>query len=349
MAMRRSALLGALVLCTAGTALGGAARGATLVVANKSAASVTLIDLATGAPRVTLPTGAGPHEVAISPDGGAAWIADYGGEGAGGSTLTVIDVVAGRVLRTVELAPHRRPHGMAFAGSGRLLVTSESSRALLVVGTADGRLERALPTRAEASHMVEAAPDGRRAYVANIGSGSVTALDLESGALLSEIRTGRGAEGLALSPDGAELWVTNREDDTVSVVDTAALKVVATLPAGDFPIRAKVTPDGKRVLVSCAGGGDLAVFDRASRRLERRIPLPVAGAPRASLLSGRFGASSVPIGIVVAPDGKTAWVAHSSADVISVVSLETLTKTGELRAGREPDGMGISSAEVGAR
>jgi YVTN family beta-propeller protein len=328
----------------------GAAPGATLVVANKSEASVALIDLATGAVRATLPTGTAPHEVAVAPDGRTAWTANYGGEGAGGSTLTVIDVPAARVLRTVELAPHRRPHGMAFsAGGARLLVTSESSRALLVLETGAGRIERTLPTRAEVSHMVEASPDGRRAYVANIGSGSVTALDLESGALLSEIRTGRGAEGLALSPDGAELWVTNREDDTVSVVDAATLRVVATLPAGDFPIRAKVTPDGKRVLVSCAGQGDLAVFDRASRRLERRIPLPVAGAPRASLLSSRFAGSSVPIGIVVAPDGRSAWVAHSSADVISVVDLESLKKTGELRAGREPDGMGYSSAAVGAR
>lgn len=315
----------------------------TLLVANKSEATVSLVDAASRAVRATVPTGEGPHEVAVSPDGRAALVANYGARQPG-STLTVIDVPGRRVARTIELAPHRRPHGLAFLPGGeRALVTAEESRALLVVDLARGVVERALPTGAEVSHMVVASTDGARAYVANIGSGSVTAFDLGSGERLSEIRTGRGAEGLALAPDGKELWVTNRDDDTVSVIDAAALRVVATLAAPDFPIRAEVTPGGLRVLVSCAGSGDLAVFDRARRVLERRVSLPApAGTTEGKLFGGRFGASSVPIGIEIAPDGSRAWIAHASADVVSEVDLERFTRTGELRAGREPDGMAFS-------
>lgn len=315
----------------------------TLLVANKSEATVSLVDAERRAVRVTLPTGQGPHEIAVTPDGRTALVANYGGSGAG-SSLTVIDVPGRRVARTIELSPHRRPHGLAvLPGGERALVTSEESRALLVVDLVRGAVLSALPTGAEVSHMVVASADGARAFVANIGSGSVTAFDLARGVRLAEVRTGRGAEGLALAPDGRELWVTNRDEDTVSVIDTAALRVVATLAAPAFPIRAEATPDGRRVLVSCAGSGDLAVFDRARRTLERRVPLPAPPGPTAGkLFGGRFGASSVPIGIEIAPDGQRAWVAHASSDVISEVDLERLAKVFELRAGREPDGMAYS-------
>lgn len=316
----------------------------TLLVANKSDATLSLVDVDTRNVRATLPTGPGPHEVAVSPDGRLALVANYGGA-EGGSTLTVVELPAARVARTLDLAPHRRPHGVVvLPGGERALVTAEESAALLVVDLARGIVERALPTGARVSHMVAASADGRSAYVANIASGSISAFDLASGVRRAEVATGRGAEGLALTPDGRELWVTNRDDDTVSVVDTAALRVVATLPAPLFPIRAEATPDGRRILVSCAGSGDLALFSRGERKLERRIELPTAPGPTAGkLFGGRFGSSSVPIGIEIAPDGRRAWIAHATADVVSEVDLERFAKTGELRAGREPDGMGYSA------
>jgi YVTN family beta-propeller protein len=64
---------------------------------------------------------------------------------------------------------------------------------------------------------VAVTPDRSRAFVANIGSGTVTAVDLRSQKVLGHVRTGKGAEGIAVTPDGKEVWVTNRSADTVSV------------------------------------------------------------------------------------------------------------------------------------
>jgi len=318
-----------------------AAPAATLVVANKSEATVSLLDLESGRIVATLPTGDGPHEVAVAPDGRTALVANYGRQGAPGASLTVVDVAAATVVRTVDLTPYARPHGMAWLADGRrALVTAEANRALLVVDVPAGRVETAVETRAEVSHMVAVTPDGRRAFVANIGSGSVTAIDLGSRIRLRDIPTGPGAEGVCVTPDGSQVWVTNRAADTVSVIDAGSLQVVRTLEAPDFPIRAAATPDGSRVLVTCAESGDVAVFSTARRAPERRVPLPAApGRGDGRLFGDRFGASSVPIGIVVSGDGRRAWVAHSNADVISVVDLTTWEKVGELRAGKEPDGM----------
>lgn len=350
--MRRLAALLAALPLFAGVA-SAPASAATLVVANKSDATVSLLDLESRAVRATLPTAEGPHEVAVSPDGRTALVGGYGAQGRAGSTLTVVDLPGRKVVRTLQLAPYSRPHGIVWLADGRrALVTAETDRALLVVDTEQGVVERALLTGAEVSHMVAASPDGRRAYVANIGSGSVSVFDLASGERLKEVRTGKGAEGIAVTRDGGEVWVTNRDADTVTVVDAAKLEVVATLAAAAFPIRAAATPDGRHMLVTCAKSGDLAVFEVATRRLTRRVPLPVVPVATGGRLFGdRFGDSSVPVGLVVAPDGGRAYVAHSNADAISVVDLTSFTKVLELKAGREPDGMGLSPVvlDSGAR
>jgi YVTN family beta-propeller protein len=323
---------------------GTVASGGTLIVANKAEATVSLLDARSGEVRATLPTGTGPHEVAVSPDGRLAAIADYGTGEAPGSTLTVIDVAAARVVRTIDLGEYRRPHGMAWFAADRLYVTSEASRALLEVDPEAGSIRRAIETGQEISHMVVVTPDGARAFVANIGSGTVTAIDLAAGKKLADVATGEGAEGIAVG--AGRVWVANRAADRVSAIDPGSLEVVATVTPGTFPIRAEVTPDGRWVLVSNAQSGTISVIDAASAEVARTIELGV----RANEGEGRlleFGDESpVPIGIEIAPDGKRAWVAAANADAIVVLDLEAWQPAGTVTAGREPDGMGYSLVEV---
>ncbi len=318
------------------------AAGGTLIVANKSEATVSLVDTGSGEVVATLPTGEGPHEVAVSPDGKTALVANYGTRGAPGSSLTVIDLPGQRVARTIDLGEHRRPHGLAFLPGGRqAAVTAEGSRALLVVDVEAGKVDAAIATGAEVSHMVALSPGGDRAYVANIGSGSATVIDLAGRAKVADVATGEGAEGIAVTPHA--VWVTNREADTVTLIDPESLKVIATVPSPGFPIRAEATPDGKHVLVTNAEANELTVIDAAERKAVRRVELDLAaGETEGRLFGDQFGGSSVPVGIEIAPDGKTAWIAHSNADAVQVLDLETWKPTGVLRAGKEPDGMAYS-------
>lgn len=325
----------------------------TLIVANKAEATVSLIDVATGEVRATLPTGVGPHEVAVSPDGRRAVVADYGTGDAPGGTLTLIDVAAGNVLSTIDLGEYQRPHGMAWPEDDALFVTAEAQKVLLRVDPGTGTVVRAYPTGQEVSHMVAVAPDVSRAFVANIGSGTVTAIDLTSGEKLGDVATGEGAEGIAVTPDGARVWVTNRAADTVSVIDAATLKVVETLELGSFPIRAEVTPDGAQVLVSNARSGSVAVIGQSEVEVLRTIAIEVRVAAQSEegaegevdrLL--RFGDSPVPIGIEIAPDGERAYVALANADQIFILDLEKGVVSGQVTAGREPDGMGYSKVSV---
>lgn len=322
----------------------------TLVVLNKAEATASLVDLDSGKTAATLPTGEGPHEVAVAPDGRLAVACNYGTASAPGSSLTVIDVPAARVVKTIDLGEYRRPHGIVWLADGRhVLVTSEESKALLKIDVETGKVAAAYPTDQAISHMVVAAPDGTRAFVANIGSGSVTAIDLEAGSKLASIPTGKGAEGIAVTPDGKEIWVTNRAADTVSVVDAASLEIVKEIPSKSFPIRAKATPDGRHVLVSNAQSGEVAVFDAATKEEVRRIPMKLSAAsPEGRLFGDRFGDSPVPIGILIPPGGKRAYVANANADVVAILDLETWKVAGVLTAGKEPDGLGYSALSVRA-
>jgi YVTN family beta-propeller protein len=339
-------MLSALVLSLLAAAQPAAS--GTLVVLNKAEATASLIDLATGAVAATLPTGEGPHEAAVSPDGRLALAANYGTGQAPGSTLTLIDVAAARVVKTISLGEYKRPHGVQWLADGkRAAVTCEASKALVVVDVEAGKVAGAVTTGQDVSHMVAVAPDGSRAYVASIGSGTLTVVDMAGRKVVQVVPTGKGAEGIDITPDGREVWVTNREADTVSVVDTGTLQVVATLPAKTFPIRVKITPDGKQALVSCARTGDVAVFDVAGKLKEtRRVAMKLDPASSDGRIFQDFGTSPVPIGIVVRPDGKQAWIANANADAVAVLDLETWKVIGTLKAGKEPDGMAYSALAV---
>ena len=307
---------------------------------NKTDNTASILDAKTGESLATIPVGVGPHEAEVLPGSRVVVVSNYGTREKPGRTLSVIDLQNLAPVGTVALPEGARPHGLKALSAERLLVTAEGLKELLVAEPLKRRLVGRIPIGREVSHMVAAPSSGLTAWVANIGSGSVTAIDPAAGKVIAEIPTGPGAEGIDVRPDGAEVWVVNREANTISVIDAARRAVVATIPAADFPIRVKFTPDGRRALVSCARSGDVAVFSVAERREIGRIPMdadsePGDGHPRA----GRLQKSSAPVGLLIAPDGRRAWVSCTEADVVSVLDLDALKVVGRWKAGREPDGL----------
>jgi YVTN family beta-propeller protein len=316
----------------------GDARADLLIVLNKSGHEAALVDPASLEVRSTLPTGKGPHEVAVSPDGRRAYVTDYGAyavfkEGerpsySPGRTLTVLDLGRRAVAATWDLGEHRSPHGIAVSRDGsRVWVTCEGSGAVLELDAGSGRVLHAWATGQEISHMLAPTPDERKLYVANIRSGSVTVIDRARGTVRS-VATGAGAEGIAVSPDGREVWVTNRSANTVSVIDAATDTVVATLDAhGEFPIRVVFTPDGREAWVSVARANAVAVFDAGAR--EHRATVAVG---------------AMPVGILMAPDGDRAFVANTNDDLVTVLDVPARAVRGTFTTGREPDGMAWARA-----
>ena len=311
-----------------------------LAVVNKSDNSISVLDGATGKLKWTAPVESGPHEAEVLADGKIVAVSDYGRANAPGQMVSLVELATGKSVGRVDLGAGARPHGLAALRDGRLLVTAEGKKELVIVDPKAAKVVSRIPTGRALSHMVAASPDGKRAYVSSIRDGVVTVIDIPGG-VAGDVTTGKGAEGIDVTPDGREVWVVNREANTISVIDAKSLKVAATIQAGKFPIRVKITPDGKRAIVTFTESNDVGIFDVATRAEVKRIPLgrDAVAASGARVFQGKFGASSAPVGVLITPDGKRAYVAATHADVIIVIDLESFRVLDAWAAGKEPDGL----------
>jgi YVTN family beta-propeller protein len=310
-------------------------------VANKSEHTLSFVSPDSGEVLATLPTDEFPHEVVASPDGSVAVVSNYGNREKAGWTLTVVDVAARKVLGAVRLRGYYKPHGLAYLPDGNLLVTVEASQALLVVNPMEGSVLKSIPNGQRTSHMVAATADGKRAFVANIGSGTVSAIDLEKGKKIKNIATGPGAAGIAITPDGKEVWVSNRTSGTLSVIDPSSLEILEQVECKGFPIRVAITPDGKRVLVSATGTGEIVAFSRKRRKevARKRFEIEAVEGAEDRLFGNQSGRGPVPVSLVIDPDGERAFVAVTQADVVLVIDPSNLEILKTLRAGKTPVGM----------
>ena len=320
----------------------GTASADLLVVLNKSDHEAALVDPKTLRTTIKIPTGHGPHEAAVSPDGRRAYVANYGMTGVfregqrrdePGNTLSVIDLERRAVVDTFDLGEYTKPHGMAVSADGRRLwVTCEGAQAVLELDTGDGRILASWKTGQETSHMLVPTPDEKKLYVANIRSGSASVIE-RAGGTVKTIVTGEGAEGIDVTPDGREVWVTNRAAQTVSVIAVESDSVIASFESGgQMPIRVKFTPDGKEAWISNARSNALTVFDVAGRRLLATVAV-----------------GAVPIGIQMSPDGRRAFVANTNDDRITVVDVAGRKVVTTFATGSEPDGMAWARRAQGPR
>jgi YVTN family beta-propeller protein len=328
------------IFCICATILKAAATPSpSLLALSKADQTLSIIDPTTLTVVASVPAGPDPHEVIASDDGKFAYISNYGGGAY--NTITVVDLLAQKVSSTIDLGALRGPHGLAFAG-GKVWFTAEAAKALGSYDPATKQIDWILGTGQDRTHMIYVFPNQNPIITSNVNSATITLIEKSGNSpgpppspgapprpaprtnwTETVIPVGKGSEGFDVSPDGKEIWVANAQDGTISVVDLAAKRVVQTLNANARGAnRLKFTPDGKLVFVSTLGGPDLVVLDGATRKEVKRLPIGHGAA-----------------GILMQPDGQRAYVACTPDDYIVVIDLKSLTFTGKITAGKQPDGL----------
>ncbi|MDW8108582.1 MAG: YncE family protein [Candidatus Kryptonium sp.] len=313
-----------------------------LIVLNKFDNTAMIFDLKTDKLITQFQTGEGPHEVAISPNRKYAVITNYGTREKPGNSLTLYNLEKLTVEKTINLGDFRRPHGIEWIDNEKVIITAETNKSIIIVDVKNEKIVASVKTEQEVSHMLALSADKSRCFVANIGSGSMSVIDLKEMKLVKNISTGRGSEGIDVSPDGAEIWVTNRAEDSVAVIDAKTLEVKLKFKVEGFPIRVKFSKDGKYAVISSARSGEITIVDAKSKEILKRIKTAEKSDVEKTgrLFGSAFGDSPVPIGIAIGRDN-IIYVANSNADIVSVIDIKAGKVVKTIGTGKEPDGIGL--------
>src|SRR5439155_26370747 len=143
----------------------------------------------------------------------------------------------------------------------------------------------------------EVHPDGRIIYVSAANGGSVTEIDMFSGAVLRTFTVGGIPQDMAVTRDGQRLYVANGSGYLTEInLQTGQPAATITLAGEAFGIG--VTPDDNQAYISLPGVGLVQVFNLQSRRLAFQIN--VGGRPRRIGFSqqGHIGAVANEAGFV---------------------------------------------------
>ena len=159
--------------------------------------------------------------------------------------------------------------------------------------------------------------------MANEDSNLVTVIDVDRGAVVTEIPVGVEPEGMGISPDGKYLVNTSETTNMAHLIDTAKREVVGNILVDSRPRRAEWTADGAQFWVSAEIGGTVSVVDAAKREVVKRITFTVPGVPAEAIQ---------PVGIAITRDRKLAFVALGPANRVAVIDAQSYEVT--LPAGR---------------
>jgi YVTN family beta-propeller protein len=297
-----------------------------LFIANQGEHTALLVDLSTKTVLSRLEVGVNGHEVAVAPDGHLAYVPIYGNSGVGkpgtdGDSIDIIDLKARKLAGSIPLGKPVRPHCAKFGPDGFLYVSAELAQALYVVDVQAKKVVGEIPTGAVESHMFVISPDGRRAYTANVGPGSVSVLDLAKRALIAVIPVSKSIQRISISPDSARVFTHDQASPAIDVLDTATNTIVSKLAVPATVYSSQPTPDG-RVLVAVSPSGKLFVINLEFGKLMAALDVPKA--------LGEVALTS---------DGSFAYVSCPAAGVVEVLNLSTLKLEAPIQLTPGADGL----------
>ena len=284
-----------------------------LIVIDKIGRHVRFYDPSSFKEISNLEVGVAPHDVAISPDHKTAYIPVYGDGVYGrnphpGHTIAIIDLASRSVSGTIDVSPYQAPHGIQIDSAGKIYVTCDLSRKLLVIDPQKRSIEAALDTEGT-GHWSAVLPDASKAYVANKNDKLyVTVIDLKKRAIIARIPAPNGTEGITASPDGKFVVAVDHSEPKLLVIDPATDTVEVTIPLEGntkASFKPRFSPDGSKLLVCNMAERLVNIIDVADAHGKQQV-IPVG---------------KDPMGFAFAPDGKTVLVANHGDGTVSVIDL----------------------------
>ena len=145
------------------------------------------------------------------------------------------------------------------------------------------------------------------------------------------------------------IYVADEGANTVSIIDATSLKKIGSIAVGLGPHNVQVSPDGKRVWVTNNGEPDRAQQATAAEKMPKAEHGAMAGAGAVWAIDTTTATvvAKVPVGmhpahVVVASDGRTAYITNGGDNTVSVVDTAAQRVVESIPVGASPHGLRIS-------
>jgi len=306
----------------------GPSRGL-LLVANKGDQTLGIIDPGAGKQVAAVPEGGVTgHEVIASPDGRFAYVPIYGDSGVGkpgsdGRNLVVVDIASRKVVGNVDLGHGARPHCARIGPrDGLLYITTELDNAITIIDRRALKIVGSIPTGKPESHMLAITRDGHYGFTTNVGSGTVSVLDMEARKTLNVIDVAPVVQRIALSADDRMAFTSDQTKPQLAVIDTANRKVKLWVPLPGIGYGTAATPDGRWLVIAMPTVQKVGVLNLKTMQVEHMLDVPAA-----------------PQEVLIRPDGAVAYVSCDASHQVAEIRISDWTVARLIDAGPGADGL----------
>lgn len=299
-----SAVALALVLCATAGANGR------LYVSNATSDALVVVDVDTKATLATIPVGADPDQVAVSPDGTRAYVVVLNTPSPLDNVLAIVDTTSFAVLGSAPVGNY--PRNVAVSPDGKRAYVANYGESISVIDTDTRTALQPITGITNFLMSVAISADGARLYWTENNS-SITGP--RPGALAVSDTTGvvqnrveiLDPGAIALAPVGAKAYVTDVKSGGFTAVDLPT-DATPTPVGGSTSTSIAVAPNGARLYVADGVADAVTVRDAATQDVVKTIAVVDPGS------------------IAVTPDGTRALVV-SGAGATGVTLIDTATNS----------------------
>ena len=228
---------------------------------------VSVVDIETNTVVATIAVGGTPEQVAFTPDGSFAYVANRDSD-----HVSVIDTATRTVVDSVPVGGPSKSLVMSPDGT-KCYVGGENT--LWVIDPASNSVSANIPIDPaiyDSGSVLDLAitPDGGKVYASLFPYGGILVIDAATNTIVNNIGWAEITE-LKLSPDGTRLYVVDQIDAEISVIDTATDGNIATIHTDDEILFGMgITPDGARIYTG--GFNNISVVDIATEAVIATLP-----------------------------------------------------------------------------
>lgn len=183
-------------------------------------------------------------------------------------------------------------------------------------------------------------PEGKKLYVPNRGSDTLSVIDCDSFIVKRTIPVGKSPQALVIDSAGAKGYVAVPEEQIISVIDLHKDEVINTIPLNLYPSGLALSSDGQKLYVSHQADCSISIVDTEHHQVVDTFhPKDCSESSPLTSLSPALSSPDLtlsPVSLALSPDNTLLYLIQSHENRISVVDLGLQKEVASIPVGRNP-------------